>query len=110
MADAPALDLIALDRATACVWPHSTDDPRMHLRIVAGTPSAEQREWLHQRGGHATILDPTGSGSARKFWQLHGREPGWHDAEEIRREFGKVDDECGAYFRTIAAHLRERAL
>lgn len=106
--DAPAL--IPLDAAAALIWPVSADDPRLRLRIVRSPSTPEQREWLAKRHGYATILDPTGSGDARLFWQGHGREPGWHDAEEIRREFGKVDDECGAYFRTIAAHLRERAL
>lgn len=106
-----ALDLIALDRATACLWPHSATDPRLHLRIIDGTPTAEQRAWLAARNGRATILDPTSSGSCRKFWQLHaGRDgQGWADAAELRRELGKIDCECGAYFRTIAQQLGDAA-
>ena len=106
---ADALDLIALDKAVACLWPHSADDPRLHLRIVAGQPSEAQRAWLAKRNGRTTILDPTGSGSCRKFWQLHAHAEGWADAAELRQELGKIDCECGAYFRLIAAQLGDAA-
>ena len=98
--------LIALDRATACVWPHSATDARLHLRIVAGDLSAAQRAYLADRRGYATILDPTGSGDARLFWQGHGRAEGWADAAEIGREFAKLDCETGAMFRTVRGQVR----
>jgi hypothetical protein len=107
MADAPAL--IPLDKAVACVWPHSAEDERLHLRIVAGDLTPQQRAWLEARGGRATILDPLGQGDCRVFWQQHGGPKGWHDAAEIRRELGKIDSETGKYFRLIASQLRENA-
>jgi hypothetical protein len=106
---ADARPLIALDKATACVWPHSAEDERLHLRIVAGDLTAEQRAWLEAKGGRATILDPMGQGDCRVFWQGHARDVGWADAAELRREFGKLDCETGKYFRLIAEQLRETA-
>lgn len=104
MADATLL--IPLDRAVACVWPVSADDPRLNLRIVDGQPSETQREWLAKRGGRATILDPTGTGDARAFWIATGRNPGWADATQLHGELGKLDCALGAYMRSIAAALR----
>lgn len=106
---ADALDLIPVDRATACLWPVSATDARLHLRIIAGDVSPEQRAWLHARGGRVTILDPSGSGSCRKFWQLHATAEGWADAEELRRELGKIDCECGRYFRLITEQIGRAA-
>lgn len=65
--------------------------------------------WLAKRNGRATILDPTGSGDARKFWQLLGRDPGWADAAELRREFSKLDCDLGKYMRQIQQTLGEAA-
>lgn len=98
---ADALTLIPLDKAVACLWPVSATDPRLHLRIVAGDLTAEQRAWLARRNGRATILDPTGSGDARNFWQLIGRDPGWADAAELRAEFSKLACDLGMYMRQI---------
>lgn len=106
---ADALDLIALDNATACLWPHSKTDKRLHLRIVAGQPTEAQRAWLAKRNGHATILDATGSGDARNFWTRHGKDDGWADADEIRREFCKLDCDLGRYMRGIAKALGDAA-
>ena len=103
---ADALDLIALDRATACVWPHSDTDARLHIRIVAGDPSEQQRDWLAQRHGYATILDPTGSGDARKFFEGHGRAEGWADGMEITRELAKLDCDIGRSMRATASQVR----
>ena len=104
MAEA-AETLIPLDAAVACVWPHSDADPRLHLRILPGPLTSDQRAWLLARGGHTTILDPVGSGDIRQFWQLHGAQEGWHDAAEIRREFGRVDCPGGEYFRLITKQV-----
>lgn len=109
MADAPALGLIPLDAAVACVWPASATDKRLRLRILPGPPDAAQAAWLAARNGYATILDPTGTGDARLFWQGHGRETGWADDAELRREMGKLDCECGAYFRLIASQVGDAA-
>lgn len=101
--------LIPLSDAVACLWPHSAEDHRLHLRILPGPPDMAQRAWIERRGGRATILDPTGSGDARNFWQLLGRDPGWADAAELRAEFGKLDCELGRYMRTIRQQLGEAA-
>ena len=102
-------DLIPLDRATACLWPHSAEDKRLHLRIIDGTPSQEQREWVTARGGRCTILDATGTGDARLFWTGLGRDTGWADAKEIRAEFVKLDCPLGEYMRQIDAALGKAA-
>ena len=109
MADDATAGLLPLDKATACVWPHSAEDQRLHLRIVAGDASAEQRAWVEARGGVVTILDALGTGDARAFWHRHGGTHGWHSAAELRAEFGKLDCDLGKYFRTIAEQLRETA-
>jgi hypothetical protein len=106
---ADARPLIPLDKATACLWPHSATDQRLHLRIVAGDLTAEQRAWLAARNGRATILDPMGQGDCRVFWQGHARDVGWASDVELRREFGKLDCDLGKYFRTISEQLREVA-
>jgi hypothetical protein len=103
------LALIPLDAAVACLWPVSATDARLRLRILPGRPDEAQRAWLAQRNGYATILDPTSTGDARLFWQQRGREAGWADAAELRREMAKLDCDAGAYFRLIAEQLRERA-
>ena len=106
---ADALTLCGLDDAVACLWPVSADDKRLHLRIVAGDLTQDQRAWLAKRNGRATILDPTGSGDARKFWMLLGKDPGWADAAELRREFAKLDCDLGKYMRQIQQQLGEAA-
>lgn len=106
---ADALELIALDKATARLWPHSAEDKRLHLRIIAGDPTEAQRAWLARRNGRFTILDPSGQGDARAFWIGIGNDTGWFDAAEIRREFCKVDCDLGRYMRTIAEQLGDAA-
>ena len=101
-----ALDLIPLDRATACLWPVSATDGRLHIRILAGDLTAEQRERLAKRHGYATILDPTGSGDARKFFEGHGRAEGWADGMEITRELAKLDCDIGRSMRATASQVR----
>lgn len=102
-------ELIPLDRATAALWPHSADDPRLHLRILDGDPSQAQRDWIAKRGGRFTILDPTGSGDARLFWTGLGRDTGWHNADEINAEFAKLDAPLGEHMRQILAALGKAA-
>lgn len=106
MAD-PAL--IPLDLAAACLWPVSATDRRQRLRIVRSPPSAEQLAWLAQRGGHSTALDPVGQGDAQQFFARVGRNEGWADAAEVRREFGKVDCPLGASMRALSVHLERAA-
>jgi hypothetical protein len=101
--------LIPLNDATVCLWPVSATDGRLHLRIVAGELTPEQRAWLAKRDGRATILDPTGSGDARNFWQLLGRHPGWADAAELRAEFGKLDCDLGKTMRLIQKQVGDAA-
>jgi hypothetical protein len=92
-------DLIPLDDAVACIWPISDTDPRMHLRILPGPPSAEQRTWVEQRGGLVQILDATGSGDAHKWWRMQILVTGWADPAAAQREMAKVDCALGKQFR-----------
>lgn len=109
MADTGADGLIPLDAAAACLWPVSATDQRLRLRIVRSPPSAEQLAWLAQRGGRSTILDPTGKGDAQLLFARVGRHEGWADAEEVRREFGKVDCPLGASMRALSVQLERAA-
>jgi hypothetical protein len=105
--DAPAL--IPLDSAVACIWPVSVTDKRLHLRIEAAPLGPKRMARLVSLGGRTTILDPTGSGDARKFWQAIGRDVGWADAAELRREMGKVNCDLGKHMRQIAQQLGDAA-
>lgn len=107
MADAPSL--IRLDDAVACLWPVSATDRRVHLRIELGPIGPARLAKLAAIGGRTTILDPTGSGDARKFWQLLGRDPGWADAAALRKEFAKLDCDLGTYMRQTMRQLGEAA-
>ena len=107
MPDAPSL--IPLDKAVACLWPKSATDKRLRLRIEAAPLAGERKARLESMGGRCTIIDPTGSGDARKFYQAIGRDVGWADGFEVTRELAKLDCDLGKSMRTIRAQIGDAA-
>ncbi|UMO76009.1 hypothetical protein [Planktothrix phage Pra-JY27] len=92
-------DLIPLDKAVACLWPAGSNDPRLRIRVEDGPLGPERMRRLTSLGGRCTIIDPTGTGDARVFYNLLARSPGWAREDEVRRELGALDCDFGRKLR-----------
>lgn len=95
-------DLIPIANAYLATWPVG-DRGCLRLRVFAGPITPEHRAWVEARRGDITRADMATGDDAQAAFMAFGRNPGWHDVAEVRREFSRIACPLGDAFRSHSA-------